>query len=136
MIIDNITNKFFVSKNKKVTKSNKTEMNPNSSSIIINDLFSREYIFVLSHFNMKKNKEFYKEKIKTDNGRTFVLGLVYLDEKNAKEYGAEVKNINKDVVVEKIKIEQLMNYVKNLKSFGAEGFIINYPYNWVIYQFK
>lgn len=108
----------------------------NNSEKMLNELFNRQYIYVISYSDTKKYREFYTEKIKLENKIEFVLGLLYLEEDKAKKYELELKQNNLDIFVEKLKIEKLIDYCDDLKLLQADGFVINYPYNWATYMFK
>lgn len=114
----------------------KHNIQENGSLGLINDILTKEHIYVLSYSNIKKNKEFYMEQIMTDNNRMYLLGLLYSDEKTAREYALELRKSKLEVFAERLKTEDIMDYCNNLIHLNGEGFIINYPYNWTVYKFK
>ena len=67
-----------------------------------------------------------------------LLGFVYTDKDKANEYlNDELKEIKKEgIYVKEIKMEDIMDYIQDLKDNNVEGMIINYPYNWITFRLK
>ncbi|WP_368263007.1 hypothetical protein [Clostridium disporicum] len=61
--------------------------------------------------------------------------FIYTDYDKAKSYvDDELKNMG--IVIRKITENELIILLDSLVKIGGDGFIVNYPYNWAIFQMK
>ena len=61
--------------------------------------------------------------------------FIYTDYDKAKKYvDDELKGLN--IMIRKITENDLISLLTDIVKVGGDGFIVNYPYNWGIFQMK
>lgn len=101
--------------------------------LFLNKFFECEKIYTYVISKPPKTDKYYMQVVNSK-----LLGFVYTDKDKANKYlDDELKEIKKEgIYVKEMQIEDIMNYIQELKYNKVEGIIINYPYNWIIFNLK
>ena len=105
---------------------------------IINELFNSNVFYSLEMKNEKGEFVKYTQLIGDDTGDTSLLNLIFTDKDKADKYilNELVDLVKYEIRTVEINIEDIFNYINDLKNKNCTGIIINYPYNWAIYKFN
>lgn len=101
--------------------------------LFLNNFFECEKVYTFVFSKPPKVDKYYMQVVNSK-----LLGFVYTDKDKANEYlNDELKEIKKEgISIKEIKMENIMDYIQELKDNKVEGIIINYPYNWIIFNLK
>lgn len=143
---------FFKKKNKEViNKENITENKIDNNEIVnetnffdneecindvdlyLNKLFECEKLYTFVFRKPPKAEKYYMQVINSE-----LVGFLYSDRDKAESYfNNELKYIQKQgLFIKEIATNEILDYVHNLKENNINGIIINYPYNWIVFNIK
>lgn len=78
------------------------------------------------------------EKYYTQVVNSQLLGYIYTDKIKAQEHlNDELKSFKNDgLTIKEMNMEEILSYIEKLQINKIDGLIINYPFNWIIFNLK
>lgn len=105
----------------------------NDVDLYLNKLFECEKLYTFVFSKPPKAEKYYMQVINSE-----LVGFLYSDREKAESYfNTELKEIqNQGLYIKEITTDEILDYVHNLKENNINGIIINYPYNWIVFNIK
>lgn len=105
----------------------------NNTELFLNNFFKCEEFYTYVFSSKSKEDKYYTQIVNSQ-----LLGFIYTDKSKAENHlNDELKSFKKDGLgIKHMNLDSILEYINNLRSNSIDGLIINYPYNWVVFNIK